>query len=87
MPTKSETSPAISKGDIESSTVSVNSQGVDDALPFLQSYNHVTLLNEEEEKILVKKIDWMILPLLSVVAFLQFLDKSLRMFDCYSSAL
>jgi hypothetical protein len=87
MPTKSETSPTINKGDVESSTVSVSSHGIDDALPFLQSYDHVTLLNEEEEKILVKKIGWMILPLLSIVAFLQFLDKSLRMFDCYSSAL
>jgi hypothetical protein len=86
MPTKSETSPAISKGDVESSTVPINSHAVDDALPFLQSHGHVTLLNEEEENILVRKIDWMILPLLSVVAFLQFLDKSLRMFDCYSSA-
>ena len=86
MPTKSKTSPAISKGDVESSTVPINSHAVDDALPFLQSHGHVTLLNEEEENILVRKIDWMILPLLSVVAFLQFLDKSLRMFDCYSSA-
>jgi len=86
MPTKSETSPAISKGDVESSTVPINSHAVDDALPFLQSHGHVTLLNEEEENILVRKIDWMILPLLSVVAFLQFLDESLCMFDCYSSA-
>ncbi|KAE9374012.1 allantoin permease [Stipitochalara longipes BDJ] len=77
MRNKSETSSSMAKRDPESIAVSVKSYTVDDALPFLQSYDHAITLSEDAEKILVRKIDWMILPLLSVVAFLQFLDKSL----------
>ncbi|PMD42909.1 allantoin permease [Hyaloscypha variabilis F] len=77
MTTKNETSINIDRRDMETGTVSINSRAVDDALPFLQSYDHAILLDEDAEKALVKKIDWMVLPFLSVVAFLQFLDKSL----------
>lgn len=34
----------------------------------------------DEEKTLLRKVDWMILPLLSLVYFLQFVDKNLSMF-------
>jgi len=78
MTTKNETSITIDRRDMETGTVSINSRAVDDALPFLQSYDHAILLDEDAEKALVKKIDWMVLPFLSVIAFLQFLDKSLR---------
>ena len=55
----------------------------DKALEFLR-------INEEgeegtvvsiDEKTLVKKIDWMIVPIMFACYFLQYLDKSLREFD------
>ncbi|KAH8891611.1 MFS general substrate transporter [Thozetella sp. PMI_491] len=49
---------------------------VDAALLFLQEAGDVSFTGEEE-KALVRKIDLMVLPLLSIVYFLQFVDKNL----------
>jgi len=78
MATKKKISTATNKTDEESGTVSTSRYYADDALPFLQSYEHAIVLSEDAEKNLLKKIDLIILPLLFVVGFLQFLDKSLR---------
>ncbi|KEF57192.1 uncharacterized protein A1O9_07382 [Exophiala aquamarina CBS 119918] len=49
---------------------------VDSALTFLHSAT-VTMTSTEEEKRLVRKVDWMIMPLLSAVYLMQFIDKNL----------
>lgn len=48
----------------------------DSALSFLHEVGEATF-TEDEEKELVRVVDWMILPLLAAVYFLQFLDKNL----------
>ncbi|KAL7904995.1 major facilitator superfamily domain-containing protein [Trichoderma velutinum] len=48
----------------------------DSALSFLHEVGE-TIFTEDEEKKLVRTIDWIILPLLAAVYFLQFLDKNL----------
>ncbi|KAL7796320.1 major facilitator superfamily domain-containing protein [Trichoderma afarasin] len=48
----------------------------DSALSFLHEVGETTF-TEDEEKKLVRVVDWMILPLLAAVYFLQFLDKNL----------
>lgn len=52
---------------------------VDSALKFLHEAN-VTTTSAEDEKALVRKIDWMIMPLMSAVYLMQFIDKNLSMF-------
>lgn len=55
----------------------IGSRDVDEALPFLAN-EHVTPLSEADEKKLVRKIDWRIVPLLLACYMLEFLDKTLR---------
>lgn len=63
--------------DIEAKETSpVASSKADAALDFLQSGDSVSF-SEVEEKALVRKIDWMIVPLMWAVYFLQYLDKIL----------
>lgn len=50
---------------------------VDSALRFLHEAGTATH-TPEEENALVRKIDWMIMPLASAVYFLQFMDKNIR---------
>jgi hypothetical protein len=50
----------------------------DAALAFLQSEEVVEFTAEQEKK-LVRKIDWMIVPLMWSCYFLQYLDKTLSM--------
>ncbi len=51
----------------------------DSALSFLHEVGETTFTKDEEKK-LVRVVDWMILPLLAAVYFLQFLDKNLSTF-------
>jgi hypothetical protein len=49
---------------------------VDSALVFLNNAGDTTF-TEDEERRLVRKVDWMLLPLLGAVYMLQFVDKNL----------
>lgn len=53
-------------------------KNVDSALVFLNNAGVVTF-TEDEERSLVRKVDWMLLPLLAAVYMLQFVDKNLSM--------
>jgi hypothetical protein len=55
----------------------------DAALAFLRSEEIVEFTPEQEKK-LVRKIDWMIVPLMWSCYFLQYLDKTLSMFPFFS---
>ena len=52
----------------------------DKALTFLRTEAGVGEGEDVDEKRLVRKIDWMIVPLMFCCYLLQYLDKSLRMF-------
>ena len=59
--------------------VFVDDNKVDEALKFLRNETHEgVVVDLEDEKRLVRKIDWMIVPLMFFTYGLQFLDKSLR---------
>jgi hypothetical protein len=77
---KSGDSSPIPHSDIEAGSV-VNveepSKGGDEALRFLRSQHAVGELTAAEEKKLVRKIDWMIMPLMWGCYCLQYLDKTL----------
>lgn len=51
---------------------------VDAALDYL-NHEDTTLMSEVDEKKLVRKIDWMIVPLMWLCYCLQYLDKTLSM--------
>jgi hypothetical protein len=55
---------------------SISSSDVDAALQFLQAEGSATL-SEVDEKALVRKIDWMLIPLMWACYNLQYLDKVL----------
>jgi hypothetical protein len=55
-------------------------ENVDSALVFLNNAGDVAF-TEDEERRLVRKVDWMLLPLLAAVYMLQFVDKNLSMFS------
>jgi hypothetical protein len=52
----------------------------DEALTFLRYNETGDEQSLVDEKALVKKIDWMIVPLMFACYFLQYMDKSLRTF-------
>jgi hypothetical protein len=52
---------------------------VDSAQLFLNDTTFTTF-TPEEEAALVRKVDWMVMPLMSAVYFLQFIDKNLSKF-------
>jgi hypothetical protein len=56
--------------------VEFQGKNMDSALLFLNNVG-ITSFTEDEENILVRKVDRMILPLLATVYMLQFVDKSL----------
>lgn len=62
--------------DIEEKRVELGD--VDAALEYL-NHEDTTLMSEIDEKKLVRKIDWMIVPLMWLCYFLQYLDKTLSM--------
>jgi len=78
--TKSGESSPAAQSDIEAGSI-VNlgepNQGGDAALRFLKSQHAVGALTAAEEKKLVRKIDWMIMPLMWSCYCLQYLDKTL----------
>jgi len=78
--TKSGESSPAAQSDIEAGSI-VNlgepNQGGDAALRFLKSQHAVGALTAAEEKKLVLKIDWMIMPLMWSCYCLQYLDKTL----------
>ena len=51
---------------------------VDDALRFLKAGGQNGDFNSVDERRLLRKIDWYIMPMLFGVYFLQYTDKSLR---------
>lgn len=58
-----------------------NDKGIDKALRFLrrdgnQNEPYISLSIDEKRK-LIKKIDWMLMPLMFMIFFLQYLDKTL----------
>ena len=57
---------------------SVKVGDVDDALKFLKGGGVEGNLNAIDEKKLLKKIDWTIMPLLFLTYYLQYTDKNLR---------
>lgn len=62
--------------DIEEKRVELGD--VDAALEYL-NHEDTTLMSEIDEKKLVRKIDWMIVPLLWLCYCFQYLDKTLSM--------
>ncbi|KAF1945047.1 MFS general substrate transporter [Clathrospora elynae] len=68
--------------DVETGSVAFIDDGTskngDEALRFLKNAHHVGELTPEGEKKLVRKIDWMIMPLMWCCYCLQYLDKTLR---------
>jgi hypothetical protein len=84
---KSGDSPSPPRSDLEVGSVAVleeTSKDGDEALRFLKSQHAVGEMTEEEEKKLIRKIDWMIMPLMWSCYCLQYLDKTLgeNTFSC-----
>ncbi len=57
----------------------ISAREVDAALQFLDNDGTRTTMTEIEEKRLIRKIDWHLMPLMTCCYFLQYLDKTLRM--------
>jgi len=78
--TKSGDSSPSPESDVETGhIVNLNepSKDGDEALHFLKNQHDVGALTPEDEKKLVRKIDWMIMPLMWGCYCLQYLDKTL----------
>ena len=63
------------------------SSQVDDALHFLRDQfdeEQLIQLSSQSEKELVKKIDWMLMPLMAAMYNLQYLDKTIRTIPLFS---
>jgi len=74
-----DTSPSRPHSDVEIGTVEEPSNNGDEALKFLKNAHNVGALTPEDERRLVRKIDWMIMPLMWCCYCLQYLDKTLGM--------
>jgi len=57
-----------------------SSKDVDEALQFLHSNAATAQLTDIDEKKLMRKVDWMMMPLMFAVYYLQYTDKTLRTF-------
>lgn len=68
----------MGKANIDVEEKRVELVDVDAALDYL-NHEDTTLMSEVDEKKLVRKIDWMIVPLLFLCYCLQYLDKTLSM--------
>lgn len=64
-------------GQVEELSSSSSTADVDAALDFLRHEGPVREMTVEDEKRLVRKIDWMIMPLMWMCYCLQYLDKTL----------
>lgn len=62
----------------QENNVSDSKSQVDDALKFLRNHSETVSMTSTEEKALVRKLDWMLMPLMAVVYNLQYLDKTIR---------
>jgi hypothetical protein len=71
-----DTSPAPDS-DVEIGIVEEPAKNGDEALRFLKNAHDVGELTPEGEKKLLRKIDWMIMPLMWCCYCLQYLDKTL----------
>ncbi|OAA70596.1 allantoin permease [Cordyceps fumosorosea ARSEF 2679] len=58
-------------------TKRIGTRDVDEALKFLGSEGDIPPMSEGDEKRLLRKIDWHIMPLITCCYFLQYLDKTL----------
>jgi hypothetical protein len=69
----------VPQSDIEVGSVGVveDTKDGDEALRFLKNQHDVGPMTEEDERKLVRKIDWMIMPLMWACYCLQYLDKTL----------
>jgi hypothetical protein len=78
---KSGDSSPVPHSDIEVGSVGVveDVKDIDEALRFLKNQHDVGPMTEEDERKLVRKIDWMIMPLMWACYCLQYLDKTLGM--------
>lgn len=63
--------------DVEIGTVHETTKNGDSALEFLRTAHDVGELTPEDERRLLRKIDWMIMPLMWCCYCLQYLDKTL----------
>ncbi|KAF7451346.1 hypothetical protein A1F99_031230 [Pyrenophora tritici-repentis] len=72
-----DTSPSPQNSDIEIGTVEEPTSNGDEALNFLKNAHDVGELTPEGERRLLRKIDWMIMPLMWCCYCLQYLDKTL----------
>jgi hypothetical protein len=59
-------------------TKRTGTKDVDAALIFLDNEEAVPPMSESDEKRLLRKIDWHMMPLMTCCYFLQYLDKTLR---------
>lgn len=73
----SDISPSLECSDIEIGTVHETTKNGDSALEFLRNAHNVGALTPEGERRLLRKIDWMIMPLMWCCYCLQYLDKTL----------
>jgi hypothetical protein len=80
-------SPSPAHSDIEIGIVEDTSTNGDEALKFLKTVHDVGILTAEGERRLVRKIDWMIMPLMWCCYCLQYLDKTLGMLALCNPAL
>jgi hypothetical protein len=71
------TIPPAPDSDVEIGIVEEPFNNGDEALRFLKNAHDVGELTAEGEKVLVRKIDWMIMPLMWSCYCLQYLDKTL----------
>jgi len=70
-------SPSPQHSDIEIGTIEEHPRNGDEALSFLKNAHNVGDLTLQGERRLVRKIDWMIMPLMWCCYCLQYLDKTL----------
>lgn len=74
-----DSSPSPQPYDVEIGTVDETSKHTngDEALNFLKNAHDVGVLTPEGERRLLRKIDWMVMPLMWCCYCLQYLDKTL----------
>ena len=80
---QSDISPKSQDSDVETGTVHETTKNGDSALELLKNAHDVGVLTPEAERRLLRKIDWMIMPLMSCCYTLQYLDKTLGMKQIY----
>lgn len=64
---------SINAGDVKA----ITPEGVDEALNFLNADHGAASFEDVDEKVLLRKIDWILMPLMFSCYFLQYSDKTL----------